>query len=127
MCPPAPSILCPPSPTIICPPSPTLACPPAPDIIRGCLPGPDPGPFNPGIIEKVKTPVVSRVVDIQKISGIGTERAALLKGAGIETVEHLVRATASEEDIRELSKQTSISTASLRTWRTRAQLLIKRR
>lgn len=125
MCPPAPSILCPPSPIMMCPPSPMLTCPPAPDIIRGCLPGPDPGPFNPGIIEK--TPVVSRIVDIQKVSGIGAERAAILKGAGIETVEQFIRATSSEEAVKKLSTTIGISAANLRTWRTRGQLLIKRR
>ena len=52
-CPPSPTICavtpalaCPPSPTLACPPSPMLACPPQPGG-GGCLPGPDPIPFQP--------------------------------------------------------------------------------
>lgn len=44
-CPPQPMEACPPSPVVICPPSPTSICPSAPG--GGCLPGPDPTPFQP--------------------------------------------------------------------------------
>lgn len=55
ICPPSPDIiLCPPSPDRFpCPPQPRFICPPLPDrfdcppMPRGCLPGPDPLPFNP--------------------------------------------------------------------------------
>ena len=45
-CPPKPGIVCPPKPGIICPPKPIMVCPPKP-ITAGCLPGPNPGPFDP--------------------------------------------------------------------------------
>lgn len=119
-CPPSPSFMCPPSPSILCPPSPLLSCPPSPQIIRGCLPGPDPGPFIPKIIERLP---VAKAVDIQKIAGIGKERAAILRSLGISTVDKFTEATESDQALRELAKNSGISAVNLRNWRTKGRLI----
>ncbi|MDP3878774.1 MAG: DUF4332 domain-containing protein [Dehalococcoidales bacterium] len=122
MCPPGPAIIkCPPSPTLFCPPAPQFLCPPGP---RGCLPGPDPGPFIPKIVERppeIKPEI--RRMDIQKVSGIGKERATILRSLGISTVDKFVEATKTDQSLRELAKNSGISATNLRNWRTKARLL----
>ncbi|MBI2868726.1 MAG: M4 family metallopeptidase, partial [Chloroflexi bacterium] len=133
LCPPAPSTLCPPAPqfcklgpvfqcppapSIICPPSPILSGPPAPYIVKGCLPGPDPGPFIPKI--EIRRPLER---DIVEISGIGKERAALLRSKGISSVGKLIEATDSAVKLETLARTTGLSVKSLSNWRIKARLL----
>ncbi|MGP8321607.1 MAG: DUF4332 domain-containing protein, partial [Methanosarcinaceae archaeon] len=128
-CPPSPSITCPPSPSITCPPSPLMKCPPAPSIScppapHGCLPGPDPFPFFPKIITRIKTPL-EKDLDILKVAGIGPEYASLLKSNNIHTVEELVHATESKDSIKVLADTVSVSENRLRNWRKMAKLLTR--
>lgn len=119
MCPPSPSFTCPPSPYVLCPPSPRLMCPPAP---YGCLPGPDPGPFIPDI--KVRRPVLYKDTDVLDISGIGHERASLLKSKTILTIGDYLEATSTKNRIKMLSSDTGISETMMKDWRKKAKLLI---
>lgn len=65
--------------------------------------------------------------DVEKIAGIGTERAALLKSRGILTVRELVQATETEEKIKDLAKTLSVSEKRVRAWREKAKLLIEKK
>ena len=124
-CPPAPDIhvFCPPSPRFICPPSPRLVCPPSPHYVicppspHACLPGPDPLPFNPEIVYR------SPELDIVKISGIGEERAALLKAQNILTVKDYLESTKTSKALKSLSKTVGISEKLLKNWRVKAEQL----
>ena len=94
-------------------------CPPAP---YGCLPGPDPGPFIPDI--KVRYPVLYKDTDVLEISGIGPERALLLKSKNILTIGDYLEATVTEDRIKMLSSETGISETRMKDWRKKADLLI---
>jgi hypothetical protein len=94
-------------------------CPPAP---YGCLPGPDPGPFIPDI--KVRRPVLYKDTDVLDISGIGHERASLLKSKDILTIGDYLEATSTENRIKMLSSDTGISETMMKDWRKKAKLLI---
>jgi thermolysin len=120
MCPPAPDFICPPSPSYMCPPSPSIVCPPSP---HGCLPGPDPIPFDPDIRIKDKI-IVDRIMDIKEISGIGNERARLLSKAGIKTVKSLVKEGDKADGIKKVAGKTGISEKLITKWHKKAKLLV---
>ncbi len=126
LCPPSPHVICPPSPMHICPPSPYLFCPPSPSIScppspHGCLPGPDPIPFDPE--SRVKQPEV-RDPEIIDVPGIGRERATLLVGKGIRKVSDLLAATSTATKLRALSESLGISEKLLSKWRRKAEALL---
>ncbi len=117
-CPVAPAIQCPPSPTI-CPVAPVIGCQVAP--IIGCLPGPDPVPFD--FRERILPEFAKK--DIIEIAGIGEERANLLRKQNINTIEDLAKATTDTAAIQNLANKTGLSQKRVTNWSLKAKALIR--
>ncbi|MFX0203076.1 MAG: DUF4332 domain-containing protein [Candidatus Hodarchaeota archaeon] len=65
------------------------------------------------------------LVGVEKVSGIGKERASLLRAKNILTVRELIRSTETPEAIKELSKTLGVSEKKVKEWREKAKLLNK--
>jgi len=73
------------------------------------------------VIGKESIPEIS--LDVERIAGIGAERAALLRGKEIFTVKGLVQATQTFEGIKDLATAIGVSTKQMREWREKGKLL----
>lgn len=75
--------------------------------------------------EADKEPRPDTSFDVERVSGIGKERASLLRAKRILTVRELIRSTETPEAIKDLAKTLGISERQVREWRGKAKLLIK--
>jgi hypothetical protein len=64
-------------------------------------------------------------IDVEKIAGIGRERASLLRAKRIITVKDLIQSTETSGAIRDIAKTLGVSENRVREWREKAGLLIK--
>ena len=74
-----------------------------------------------------EAPPEKSVDDVEKIAGIGEERASLLRAKGILTFKDLIQCTETPEAIKDLAKTLGVSERQVKEWREKAKLLIKER
>ncbi|MDT8394566.1 MAG: M4 family metallopeptidase [Bacteroidales bacterium] len=115
----APRLTCPPDPFFACPPDPMTMCPPSP---IGCLPGPDPLPFDPEMIVRVPVKAKDQIV---KVPGIGDVRGKLLNKNNIKTVEDYLKATDTKAKVKALAIKLKLSPRLLNGFRQKILMLKK--
>ena len=75
-------------------------------------------PFDP----EIRVPEI-KPIDILDIAGIGPERAALLRKAGLKTVKDLARIAGQPKALADLARKTGFSQSMLTRWSRKAELL----
>jgi predicted flap endonuclease-1-like 5' DNA nuclease len=78
-----------------------------------------------GKTPSAETPPYKIPPSVEKILGIGTETASILKAKGILTVKDFVSSTETREAIKEIAKTLGVSEKRVAEWREKSKLLIE--
>jgi hypothetical protein len=74
--------------------------------------------------DEMEVPPLETLPSVKKISGIGKERANLLKAMGILTVKDFYNASETKEKIKVITETLGVSVSQVKEWRKKARLLI---